>query len=154
MSSGHENLIPFDKRSKKEVRELARKGGKASGKTRREKANLRKKMNWILTIEADAGNLSDMLKANGGESSYEEIIAMAMVKEAGMGNVQAYNAIKDTIGQSNKDDLDIAEQESKIELNRVKKETMTGENEEDEALNKLDQILKEVHDDAVKQQTK
>lgn len=38
---GYENLIPQSKRTKDEQREIARKGGKASGKARREKKTAR-----------------------------------------------------------------------------------------------------------------
>ena len=36
---------------------------------------------------------------------------------------------------------------------KARKEAITGENENDEALDRLDQILKEVRDNAVKQET-
>ena len=57
-------------------------------------------------------------------------------------------------------DLATAEQKARIEnikasteLERARKEAVTGENETDEAIDKLDQILKEVRDNAIKQQT-
>ena len=37
MAKGHENLIPTNKRSKEEARELGKKGGQASGVARRKK---------------------------------------------------------------------------------------------------------------------
>ena len=37
-----DNLIPMSERSESEVRELGRKGGIASGETRREKATMKK----------------------------------------------------------------------------------------------------------------
>lgn len=43
-----ENLIPISKRSESEVREMRRKGGINSGKTRRKKADLRKAMQEAL----------------------------------------------------------------------------------------------------------
>ena len=39
---GTENLIPVTERTKKEAREISRKGGIASGKARRGKADLKK----------------------------------------------------------------------------------------------------------------
>lgn len=51
------------------------------------------------------------------------------------------------------DYADLEEQRSKVELNKARKEDITGENENDEALDRLDQILKEVRDNAVKQET-
>lgn len=39
--AGVDNLIPTNRRSKDEVREIGRKGGKASGKSRREKKSMK-----------------------------------------------------------------------------------------------------------------
>ena len=59
----------------------------------------------------------------------------------------------ETISVSLKYHLPLEEQRSKVELNRARKEDITGENETDEALDRLDQILKEVRENAAKQET-
>ena len=53
-----ENLVPFTKRSESEVRELNKKGGKASGEARRQKKTMRE---W-LEIAMQAA-----MKDNGGQ---------------------------------------------------------------------------------------
>jgi len=115
LASGHENLIPFSKRSKEEARENGAKGGKRSGETRRRKADFRKTLNALLTAGVEVDGISDFLLQNGVDSTYESIINMAMITKAMNGNVRAYEAIKDAIGQTAKDDLDMAEQRAKIE---------------------------------------
>lgn len=149
--ANEKNLKPV--RSKEEARERGKKGGIKSGETRRRKAALRNTMNRLLTMQAEVKGLSDVLRADGGESTYEEIIAMAMIQQASLGNVKAYQAIMKTVGQTEKSEADLEEQKSKVELNRARKEDITGENETDEALDRLDQILKEVRENAVKQET-
>lgn len=149
--ANEKNLKPV--RSKEEARERGKKGGIKSGETRRRKAALRNTMNRLLTMQAEVEGLSDVLRADGGESTYEEIIAMAMIQQASLGNVKAYQAIMKTVGQTEKSEADLEEQKSKVELNRARKEDITGENETDEALDCLDQILKEVRDNAIKQET-
>ena len=149
--ANEKNLKPV--RSKEEARERGKKGGIKSGETRRRKAALRNTMNRLLTMQAEVEGLSDVLRAAGGESTYEEIIAMAMIQQASLGNVKAYQAIMKTVGQTEKSEADLEEQKSKVELNRARKEDITGENETDEALDRLDQILKEVRENAVKQET-
>lgn len=149
--ANEKNLKPV--RSKEEARERGKKGGIKSGETRRRKAALRNTMNRLLTMQAEVDGLSDVLRADGGESTYEEIIAMAMIQQASLGNVKAYQAIMKTVGQTEKSEEDLEEQKSKVELNRARKEDITGENETDEALARLDQILKEVRENAVKQET-
>lgn len=149
--ANEKNLKPV--RSKREARERGKKGGIKSGETRRRKAAMRDTMSWLLTMQAEVEGLSDVLRADGGESTYEEIIAMAMIQQASLGNVKAYQAIMKTVGQTEKSEADLEEQRSKVELNRARKEDITGENETDEALDRLDQILKEVRENAVKQET-
>lgn len=155
--ANEKNLMPISevnsRRTREEHSEDSKKGGIKSGESRRRKAALRDTMNRLLTMKVDVPGLSDILKADGGESTYEEVIVMAMIEKAALGNVSAYNAIMDTVGQTNKSDNDLDEQQSRVELNRAKKQAITGENETDEALDKLDQILKEVRDNAFKQET-
>ena len=145
------NLKPV--RSEREARELGRKGGKKSGEARRRKAALRDTMNRLLTMQVNVEGLSDVIRADSGEdTTYEDVITMAMIQQAMMGDVKAYQAIMKVVGQSERSEEDLEEQKSKIELNKARKGSITGENETDEALDRLDQILKEVRDSAVKQE--
>lgn len=145
------NLKPV--RSEREARELGRKGGKKSGEARRRKAALRDTMNRLLTMQVNVEGLSDVIRADSGEdTTYEDVITMAMIQQAMMGDVKAYQAIMKVVGQTERSEEDLEEQKSKIELNKARKEAITGENETDEALDRLDQILKEVRDNAVKQE--
>lgn len=117
------------KRTPSERRELARIAGKASGKARRRKANMRETANRLLTMVGEVEGLSDILRANGGESTYEEIITMAMIQKAALGDVRAYEALKSTVGQTGKSDIDLEEQQADIELKQAKKQSVTIENE-------------------------
>lgn len=122
--ANYENIkdYGFDKRTASERRELARIAGKASGKTRRRKAALRDVMNRLITMKVNVDGLSDVLLADGGESTYEEIISMAMIEQAALGNVKAFNAIRDVLGQTSKSDTDIKEQEARIDLINAQRE--------------------------------
>lgn len=139
-------------RSGEEAAKNGKKGGIKSGESRRRTAALRDTMNRLLTMKVEVEELSDVLRADGGESTYEEVITMAMIQKASLGDVGAYKAIMQVVGQTNKSDMDLEEQQSKTELNRAKKQSITGENEADEALEKLDEILKGVYENAVKQE--
>ena len=149
--ANEKNLKPV--RSKREARERGKKGGIKSGETRRRKAAMRDTMHRLLTMQAEVEGLSDVLRADGGESTYEEVIGMAMIEQAMAGNVKAYQAIMSTVGQTAKSDSDLENQQADTELKRARKQAVTGENETDEALEKLDSILKEIRDNAVKQET-
>lgn len=67
--------------------------------------------------------------------------------------MKAYEAIAKYAGQSDKSDEDIRNREADTELKQARKQVVTGENETEEALDKLDSILKEMRDNAIKQQT-
>lgn len=152
--AGYENIKNkgFDHRSTEELREISSKGGKASGKTRRRKANFRKNLNTILTTEIDNNEYKPILEALGIECTLESAILMSMIKAALEGNVKAAYFVAQYAGQSDKPDEDINNREADTELKRARKQAVTGENETEEALDKLDSILKEMRDNAVKQE--
>ena len=153
MSNGRENLIPNSERSPEELRRMTSKGGKKSGEVRRRKANFRKTLNLLLTAEIDSPEWTPILEALGLDSTLESAVNGAMIKEALSGNVKAYEAIAKYAGQTAKPDEDIRNREADTELKQARKQAVTGENETDEALGKLDALLKGVYDNAVKQET-
>jgi phage terminase large subunit len=104
----------FESRTTSELREIARKGGKASGEARRRKADFRKTLNLILTAQIDSPEWTPILEAMGLESTIESAVNAAIIKEALQGDVKAYAIIRDTLGQTTKSDIDIEEQKAKI----------------------------------------
>ena len=80
---------------------------------------MRETANRLLTMVGEVEGLSDILRADGGESTYEEIITMAMIQKAAMGDVKAYEALKSTVGQTDKSDADLEEQ--RIRTDRAKR---------------------------------
>lgn len=128
MAGGHENLIPFNKRSEDEARELGRKGGFKSGETRRKKADFKKTLNALLTAKIDNPEWNPVLETLGLDTTLESAVNAAMIKEALSGNVKAYEAIAKYSGQGAETDADTREQELKIkgmELDNAEKETKT-----------------------------
>ena len=140
-------------RTPSERRELAKYAGMASGKARRKKANFNNTLNKLLTTEIDNEEWEPVLESLGLECTLESAMLLAQIKEAMNGNTKAAYFVAQYAGQSDKTDVDHEEQRSKVELNRAKKNNITGENETDEALQKLDEILKGVYENAVKQET-
>ena len=151
--ANNENLIPFNKRTVSEQRKIQSAGGKASGEARRRKADFRKTLNMLLTAEIDSEEWKPVLEALGVECTLESALNMAMIKEGLAGNVKAYEAIAKYAGQTGKPDEDIRNREADTELKKARKQAVTGENETDEALEKLDNILREMRENAAKQQT-
>ena len=100
--SGEKNLIPMNKRSKEEARELGRKGGQKSGEARRKKRDL----NNIVKMMMDA-DLNDqgkeVVETLCGEMPEDALTVNALVvagqiKSAYEGNTKAFQALKAPTG--------------------------------------------------------
>ena len=145
-----QNLKPV--RTKNEARERGRAGGKASGKARRRKADFRKTLNMLLTTEIDSPEWKPMLEALGVDCTLESAMLMAQIKQAMLGSTKAATFVAKYSGQSPEPEENRRNREADTELKKARKQAVTGENETEEALDKLDSILKEMRDNAVKQQ--
>lgn len=152
--AGYENIRDANnKRTPEERRELAKKAGKASGQARRRKADFRKTLNLLLTAEIDNEEWKPVLESLGIECTLESALLMAQIKMALAGDTQAAKFVAQYSGQSARAEEDLENKKADTELIKARKEAITGENENDEALDRLDQILKEVRDNAIKQET-
>ena len=108
--ANEENLKKI--RSTSEARELGKKGGKASGKSRRKKANLKNALNTILTAEATS-KTAQILEELGFENTNEMAIMLSLTQQAMKGNVRAIELIN-KMATSEKDELDRKEQKARI----------------------------------------
>lgn len=152
--AGYENIRDANsRRTPEERRELAKIAGQASGKARRRKADFRKTLNLLLTAEIDNEEWKPVLESLGVECTLESALLMTQIKMALAGDTQAAKFVAQYSGQSGRAEEDIENKKADTELIKARKEAITGENENDEALDRLDQILKEVRENAVKQET-
>lgn len=152
--AGYENIRDANNnRTPEERRELAKIAGKASGKARRRKANFQKTLNLLLTAEIDNKEWKPVLESLGVECTLESALLMAQIKPALDGDTQAAKFVAQYSGQSNRAEEDLENKKAETELIKARKESITGENENNDALDRLDQILKEVRDNAIKQET-
>lgn len=152
--AGYENIKNkgFDHRSTRELREISSKGGKRSGESRRRKADFRKTLNMLLTSKIDSNEWEPILNSLGLECTLESAMLMAQIKEAINGNTKAAYFVAQYAGQSDKPEEDLKNREADTELKQARKQAVTGENESDEALSKLDEILEGMYENAVKQE--
>ena len=93
MANNEENLIGkgFDSRTTEEQREIARKGGKASGEARRRKRDLRLALEVLLE--------KDFKDKTGKTVTGTEAITAKLFEQAMKGNVKAFETIRSTVGQ-------------------------------------------------------
>lgn len=112
--ANEKNLIPNSKRTPKELREITRKGGIASGKARRKKANLKKAFEAILEADVKSDKIKQQLEKMGFEATNEMALAMVMMQKAMKGNVKAFEQIARLVATDTKDSLDRKEQRERI----------------------------------------
>ena len=91
------NLIPFNELTKEEQRKIAQMGGIKSGEVRRERKKLRELLEIALVLpDEDTGEQNDMSMTS------------ALIKKAIKGDVSAYLAIRDTLGEKPVDKQEIS----------------------------------------------
>ena len=81
------NLRPQNARTKTEQREIARMGGIASGEARRKKKTIRETLEMMLSGKMPDG------------ATRQDAIVVALMEKALSGDVRAFEAIRDSIGE-------------------------------------------------------
>ena len=108
-----EDLIPQSKRTKDEQKAIARKGGIASGKARREKKLMRDTLDIILAMpmkngkNADVESIRSFAALKGKNISVQDAILIAQVQKAMKGDTKAAEYVRDTIGQKPGENIDL-----------------------------------------------
>lgn len=104
-----EDLIPFSERSEDEVREMNRKGGIASGITRRKKKAMREITAIALGLRSELTPDEVEEYTNAGfavdEIDNQAKIVMQMLKQAAQGDIKAAEFVRDTAGEKPKDSM-------------------------------------------------
>lgn len=99
--ANEKNLIPQAQRSPKEARENGRKGGKASGKARRAKRTLRELVEIFGNLDVSDEARKKMKEIGIPEELWTRKMqpVVALFNKANKGDVGAFNAIRDIIGE-------------------------------------------------------
>lgn len=143
--NGQDNLIPANKRTKDEARENARKGGIKSGEARRRKRDMRQCFESMSKMPAP-DKIIKVFKKQGldvpDDLNTYEALTYSMMMKAMSGDSRMVSLIMDVMGEKNSDKL------KEKELKLREKEMQRGRNE---AIERLDSILKGLRDDALKE---
>lgn len=136
-----ENLIPFNKRTEDELREITAKGGICSGKVRKRKANLQKAIQSVID---GAYNTTDKSTGEIRNLSGAELIALKLFEiatnEKDKNCISAIKLIIELTGQ-NKDTLSDKKTKAEIKLLEAKIKALSGL-DETESKKLLDNINK------------
>nr|DAS83761.1 MAG TPA: hypothetical protein [Caudoviricetes sp.] len=136
----------FDKLTAEKQRELAVKGGKASGAAKRKKADLKKAMELLLSLDVNDPKIKKQLENLGMTGDNQSLVAFSVFQQAVKGNQKAVeNMLKLT---NAKDKHDIAEQKERIKALRLEnqkreqEEEQTTEQKLDSYFEKLQEVIK------------
>ena len=89
----------FDERTASEQREIASKGGKASGEARRRKRSLREAMQTMLALDLSEKEINDLAKKGyDAQTQLDELTAAALMS-AKRGNSQAFANVMRLLGE-------------------------------------------------------
>lgn len=101
-----ENLIPMTDRSSSEAREMGRKGGIASGKVRRQQADLRRAFQTLLRSEVNNEQMKQLLIQLGYDPTNEMALALVVLQKALNGDMKAFSQIQQILNQNAPTDKD------------------------------------------------
>ena len=100
--ANEENLIPFtSEQSREEAKKNGRKGGIASGISRRQNADLRKRLREIANMPLNEGEIKDiqtLADAKGANLSIADALVVKLVTMALSGNIKAMNKVTELLG--------------------------------------------------------
>lgn len=89
---GQENLVPLNKRTKEEQREIQIAGGIASGKARKEKATMKKTLEMLLDTVPN-------IKENKDKKTFRELSTEGLMIGAVQGKAENYKTMLALLGE-------------------------------------------------------
>ena len=96
----NENLIPLNKRTQRERKEIARKGAIATNKKKVEQKTYREMAKAMLSATITDENILNELKAYGlSETDVKAYTLLGMIKASGNGSHNAFDRLMELIGE-------------------------------------------------------
>ena len=95
-----DNLVSLGDRTTEEQREIARQGGKASGRSRRRKRQFRDELEMLLPLTDKGKDGQPIINPlTGRKQTVQQSITMQLLLKARKGDVKAAKLILDTLGE-------------------------------------------------------
>ena len=122
----NENLIPTSKRTKEEARELGAKGGKASGKVRKEKAELKKLFMQYAQMRPTEKEKKKLVEMGYEENELTNLTSFVvnLFKNGERGNPKALELSYDILIDNNKKELELEKAKQEIERLKLEQEKL------------------------------
>lgn len=101
--ANEQNLIPLNKRSQRERKEITTKGANASNKVQREKRLIKQQFEMLMSLEIEDNKLKEQLLCLGipeNEITMQMALCVSVMQQAIQGNLKAFEIIQNTLGQN------------------------------------------------------
>lgn len=125
------NLIPFTERTEKEQREIARKGGVASGKSRRKRKAMRDTLEIILSQPVSENNSRILMEFGIADGDNSSLLLVKMFQQALKGDIRAFDRIVQLLDEG-------GEKEARIALIKAQTDHINGVEAEVEDLSDIE----------------
>lgn len=99
--ANEKNLVPFDRRTESEQREIAKKGGQASGAARRRKKSLKEAADLYLSLPVTDKRRTNKLKRrqlDPEDIDNQMAMVVGLVEAASCGDARAAKVVMDMLG--------------------------------------------------------
>lgn len=105
------NLKSFKDLTAEEQRKIARQGGIASGKARKEKKMIKEQLNLLLSLplkDKKTKSKIEKMGIDGEDIDNQMALVIAMWQKAMTGDVSAFNTIRDTVGEKPQENINLS----------------------------------------------
>ena len=115
-----EDLIPFNKRTEAERKEISRRAGKRSGEVRRQQKTFREIGETLCRIRMQKGKAPDLEKIKevadlaGANMTIKECMLVQQILKALEGDTKAFETVRDTIGEKPSEKVEVEATEEKF----------------------------------------
>ena len=121
------DLIPLNQRTKDEQKKICSKGGKKSGKVRREQKTYRDMAKAMLSATITDENILNELKAYGlNETDVKAYTLLGMIKASGNGSHNAFDRLMMLVGEETQTTTSEQEKQANL-LNAIKEAVKNGD---------------------------
>lgn len=139
---GTKNLKPQSGRTKDEQREIARKGGIASGEARRKKKSMKESFETLFAMQTSDKFIKAFKKQGMDvpeDLTNEQALALSMMAKSIAGDARMVSLVMDIMGEKHSDKM----KERELDLKEKQASDLKSE-----AISRLDEILKGLKDEA------
>lgn len=102
-----QNLVKYTEMSPAEKEEFHSRGGKAGAAARRRKRTFRETLQEAMARQITVEQGRERLEALGYDGTWMDLLSQAQIDRAAKGDTEAFRAVRDTMGESPKQAVDV-----------------------------------------------